>query len=322
MSLRSRLEARWYSAQRPPIWLQPLAALYGGISAWRRQRHTAGAEPLSVPVIVVGNISVGGTGKTPFVIWLVERLRSWGYRPGIISRGYGGRARQYPLRVEAGTTAKLCGDEPALMARRLGCPIAVAPRRVDAAKLLLAEGGVDILVADDGLQHYSLRRDLEICVVDARRGLGNRALLPAGPLREPPSRLGEVDCIIINGGGAGGLEMRLRMGAACALEGGATRELATFSTVHACAGIGHPQRFFSQLREFGLDVIEHPFPDHHQYQPADLSFDDDHPVLMTEKDAVKCVAFSQPHHWYVPVEAVLAPDAEAHVRKLVMALKH
>lgn len=319
--LKSWLESRWYSKRPAPWLLRPLAALYGWIARRRRKRLTAIAVKLSVPVIVVGNISVGGTGKTPFVIWLVERLREWGFSPGIISRGYGGQAPHYPFEVDAHSDAKHSGDEPLLLAQRLGVPVVVAPDRVAAARELLNSHQVDVLVADDGLQHYRLARDLEFCVVDAARGLGNRALLPAGPLRESPTRLTEVDCVIVNGGGwreqdGRYADMTLGMTHAVSFEQ-QTVALSSFAgqRVHVVAGIGRPQRFFEQLQSLGIEVIPHAFADHHRYTLAELQFDDKLPLLMTEKDAVKCRDFAQPHWRYVPVTAQLDANAAALVRK-------
>jgi tetraacyldisaccharide 4'-kinase len=327
--LKSWLESRWYSNRPAPLWLLPLAWLYGLIAKGRRARlsRAAQAQRLPLPVIVVGNISVGGTGKTPFVIWLVEQLREWGFTPGVISRGYGGHAPAYPFEVDAQTDASASGDEPTLMARRLRCPLVVAPDRLAAARFLLQRHKVDVLVADDGLQHYRLPRDLEICVVDGHRGLGNGALLPAGPLREPPVRLREVGLVVVNGGHWHGnalasADMQLLVDDAVSF-GGERRALDTFkgSRVHAVAGIGNPERFFAQLRLLGLEVIAHPFPDHHHFSAADLAFTDGLPVLMTEKDAVKCSAFAQARHWFVPVSAVLRAEDAAHVRKLCERLR-
>lgn len=329
--LRARLERRWYSQAPPPLALRPLAALYGLIAARRRTRLQAQAASLKLPlpVIVVGNISLGGTGKTPLVIWLVEHLREWGFSPGIVSRGYGGRAAAYPLRLNEQTLPAEAGDEPVLLFRRLRCPLAVAPDRVAAARLLIESGEVDVLVADDGLQHYRLPRDLEICVVDGRRLFGNGALLPAGPLREPVSRLDEVDLVVVNGEPAMALQaqpsaiMRLQIETAVQLVDGQRRALASFAgtTVHAVAGIGNPQRYFDQLRAAGLSVQEHAFPDHHAFQPADLAYGDGLPLLMTEKDAVKCLSYAQAGWWAVPAEAALEPSATALVRELCLNLK-
>jgi tetraacyldisaccharide 4'-kinase len=259
-------------------------------------------------VIVVGNINVGGTGKTPLVIWLASHLARHGYRPGIVSRGYGGSA-EAPVAVATDSVAAVVGDEPLLLARRTACPVWIGRDRPLAAQALLAaHSECDVLICDDGLQHYALARDVEIAVVDGRRRFGNGRLLPAGPLRELPLRLNKVDAIVIHGGdaqpGEYALELvgttfrNLRNGAMTA----SNTDLAGLK-LHAVAGIGDPQRFFEALRRQGLQVVEHPFPDHHLYQPADLQFEGAQAVLMTEKDAVKCIAFSQPHWWYLEVEA-------------------
>ncbi|MGH8506264.1 MAG: tetraacyldisaccharide 4'-kinase [Stenotrophobium sp.] len=326
--MKKWLESRWYSDRPAPWLLRPLAVVYGWIAARRRKRLTATAAKLSVPVIVVGNISVGGTGKTPFVIWLVEQLRSNGFKPGIVSRGYGGRAPEYPYEVTEHTDAAVSGDEPLLLAQRLQVPVVVAPDRLAAARELLARHeAVDVLVADDGLQHYRLARDLEFCVVDAARGLGNGALLPAGPLRESPARLHEVDGVIVNGGGWRGAgrahaDMTLAMTTVISF-GGRAQPLSAYvgQRVHAVAGIGRPERFFEQLHSFGIKVIPHAFADHHVYTLADLQFGDSLPLLMTEKDAVKCRGFAQRHWIYVPVTAQLDANGAALVRKLCEGLR-
>ncbi len=328
MPLKKLIESQWYSDRPPLFWLLPFAWLYGFIARRRRARLSAKAQRLPVPVIVVGNISLGGTGKTPFVIWLVERLREWGYMPGVISRGYGAEAPQYPMAVHGESNPAYCGDEPLLMARRLNVPVVVDPDRSAAGRFLLAQNpGVNVLVTDDGLQHYRLARDLEICVVDGTRGLGNHALLPAGPLREPSSRLNEVQLTVINGGvwhseSPVQAYMRLLINEAQAFTG-AREPLAAYKgqAVHAVAGIGHPERFFGQLRAQGIEVIPHAFPDHHAFSAKDLDFGDSRPVLMTEKDAVKCVAFAQPHWRFVPVVADLHADYAELVRKLVNSIK-
>jgi tetraacyldisaccharide 4'-kinase len=281
---------------------------------------------LPVPVIVVGNISIGGTGKTPFTIWLVEQLRAWGWRPGVVSRGYGGRAPRYPFAVQADSDAAHSGDEPLLIAQRARCPVVVAPDRVAAARMLIDEHGVDIVVSDDGLQHYRLARDLEICVVDGRRGLGNGALLPAGPLREAPSRLAEVDLVIVNGGDwrcADAVSMQLQSASLRRLVDGGTQPLSALRgrRVHAVAGIGDPSRFFAGLVAAGLQVEPHAYADHHRYRPQDLAFGDDATVIMTEKDAVKCASFADARMWALPVAAQLAPDGVERVRQCVEALR-
>ncbi|WP_428312204.1 tetraacyldisaccharide 4'-kinase [Hydrocarboniphaga sp.] len=326
--MKSWLQRRWYSqTQAPPLPLRPLAALYGHVAQSRRHKLEASRQPLALPVIIVGNISVGGTGKTPFVIWLVARLREWGFRPGVISRGYGGNAAQYPLRVTTDTDAALCGDEPLLIALRSGAPLAVDPDRVVAAQSLIASGEVDVLIADDGLQHYRLPRQLEFCVVDGARGLGNGALLPAGPLRELPSRLREVDWVIVNGagfdGGAHSARFDLQADQPRNLLDASQCVLADFAgkTVHAIAGIGNPERFFASLESAGLKVRRHAFADHHRYRREELAFSDGLPLLMTEKDAVKCRHFAEKNWWALPVSAVLSPADEARVRESCAALK-
>lgn len=326
--MRRWLETRWYSNAPAPLMLQPFAALFGAVAARRRVHQQHAASPLELPVIVVGNLSVGGTGKTPFVIWLVQRLRDWGFSPGVIARGYGGRAPHYPFLVRAGSRPAESGDEPLLIAQRTGVPVMVDPDRVAAARALIARNEVNVLISDDGLQHYRLARDLEICVVDGARGFGNGALLPAGPLREPVARLAEIPLVVVNGGGPvlshpGHVDMQLRAGLALPLATGEPLRLDQLrgQRVHAVAGIGNPQRFFAALRERGIEPLEHPFPDHYSYAAADLYFDDALPVLMTEKDAIKCRSFTLQRHYAVPVEAVIDASGEALVQQSCVRLK-
>jgi len=304
------LEAHWYRPGPLPVLLLPLSALYCLVVLARRAAYRVGLLPrfrLPVPVIIVGNITVGGTGKTPLVIWVTGFLKARGYRPGIVSRGYGGRASSWPQQVRADSDPYVVGDEAVLLARRCDCPMAVGPDRVSAARALLEYSDCDILVSDDGLQHYPLERDIEIAVVDGVRRFGNGHCLPAGPLREPRRRLEEVDLVVSNGPG-GRLEypMRIRPGVPRRLDDpGQSQPLEVFHgvTVHAVAGIGHPERFFDVLRRAGLQVQAHPFPDHHRFSAGDLDFGDGAPVFMTEKDAVKCQRFAAGHHWYLPVDA-------------------
>lgn len=303
------LQQRWYEDRAPPSWTLPLAAFYGGVVRLRRRLYRSGVLPpqrMPVPVIVVGNVVVGGAGKTPLVIALVAALRERGWTPGVVSRGYGGSASE-PRLLEMHPDPDVSGDEPALIRVRTGVPVAVGADRPAAARLLL-DDGVDVIVADDGLQHYRLARDVEICVIDGARRLGNGRLIPAGPLRESASRLREVDFIVCNGGDPrpGETPMRLAAEVAVSLMDASMRQpLAALSQtrVHAVAGIGHPQRFFDTLREYGIDVIEHSFPDHHRYVQEDLDFGGGPPVLMTEKDAVKCRGFARVNWWSVPVAA-------------------
>lgn len=295
--------------------LIPLSWLYGLVAALRRQAYRRGLLPtvrLPVPVVVVGNITAGGSGKTPLVIWLARQLVASGWRPGIISRGYGGQGRQ-ARPVDAASDPALVGDEPVLIVRATGLPVWVAARRVEAGLALLgAHPEVDVLLADDGLQHYALARDMEIAVVDAVRRFGNGRLLPAGPLRERPSRLTRVDAVVMNGPGdapeAGPVPryaMALRPSGLRRLgraDGARPPEALAGNQVHAVAGIGHPERFFQTLRDLGMLVIPHAFADHHPYTLRDLP---DGTLVMTAKDAVKCEAFPLADAWVLEVDAVV-----------------
>lgn len=318
--IQAWLEARWYGGAPVPAWLRSLARLFGWLARRRRVSGVRRAVRLPVPVIVVGNISVGGTGKTPVVIALVEALRAMGRRPGVISRGHGGSERG-PLLLTGEATPARFGDEPVLIALRSRAPVAIGRDRPEVARLLLAaHPEIDVLVSDDGLQHYRLHRDVEVAVVDAQRRFGNGLLLPAGPLREPVARLSDVDVVLVNGSTAADeAGFVLRADQAVALDGSGSRPLAAFAgqVVHAVAGIGHPARFFATLRDAGIEVIGHPFPDHHAFTPDDFGFADGRAVLMTEKDAVKCRSFAQAGWFAVPVSASLPPPSiEAIVERL------
>ncbi len=317
----------------PSFWLErgalstallPLAWLYGAVCQRRRRRlvESAASTALPCPVVVVGNIFVGGTGKTPVVAWLTAELERRGMRPGIVSRGYRGRARQWPQRVTAHSDPAEVGDETVLLARRTGRPVVAGPDRLAAARYLLDNSDCNVIVSDDGLQHYRLPRTLELVVVDAARGLGNGRLLPAGPLREPPARLGEVDIVLANGGGSALTPFFFDLIAdeAVNLATGERRELAPSGfepLVHAVAGIGHPERFFNSLRARGFTLQTHAFADHHRYNTWDLAFPGDAPVLMTEKDAVKCQRFATGREWYVPVDVRLSEAAIARMSELL-----
>lgn len=298
--------------------LLPIALLFSAIAGLRRlafRRGWLSAERLPVPVVVVGNILAGGAGKTPLTLWLAERLKAAGRRPGIVSRGYG-RGSDNIQKVGAGETAQQVGDEPLLLARRSGCPVWVGTDRVAAARALLAaHPDCDLILCDDGLQHYRLQRDVEIAVVD-RRGLMNGWPQPAGPLREPASRLREVDALVLNAAGsdwptpAPVFGMRLEGMRFTRLDDPArtcvAADLAGFD-LHAVAGIGEPQRFFDHLAGLGLRFIPHAFPDHHAYTARDLDFPAD-ALLMTEKDALKCAGLTERPIWVLPVEARIEPD--------------
>ena len=309
MSVQSWLNRIWYERGSPPWWMLPLSLTYGGVAGTRRylySRRLRRSIRVSCPVVVVGNLSVGGTGKTPLVCWLVARLAERGMKPGVVTRGYGGSSSSARL-VSAADDPALVGDEPLLLARHTGAPVAVGRRRAAAAQLLVAQG-CDVIVSDDGLQHYALARDCEIVVIDGDRRFGNGWLLPAGPLRESPVRLSAADAIVVNGGRAlveGAFSMRLEAKSVVAVSGAAAKPLSAFAgqRVHAVAGIGNPDRFFNMLRAHGIEVIGHPLDDHARLQAADIAFADDKPVLMTEKDAVKCAAIADRRHWYVPVNA-------------------
>jgi len=308
MSVQSWLNRIWYERAAPPWWLMPLSLGYGAVSGLRRFVSTQlrRSTRLSRPVIIVGNLSVGGTGKTPLVCWLVARLGERGFKPGVVTRGYGGSSTTVRL-IEPSDDPRVVGDEPVLLARRTGVPVAVGRNRPAAAQLLVG-AGCDVIVSDDGLQHYALARDCEIVVIDGDRRFGNGWLLPAGPLRETRSRLSVAHAVVVNGGRAlleGALSMRLEAKSAVAVDCGRVMPLQTFAgkAVHAIAGIGNPERFFNMLRAHGIEVIGHPLADHARMRSQDIVFADDKPVLMTEKDAVKCKGLADERHWYVPVSA-------------------
>lgn len=319
-----RLDRFWNSLNPVSLLLAPVSVLFGVIVMVRRALYRIGALPkinFAAPIIVVGNITVGGTGKTPLVVWLAAHLAAHGWRPGIVSRGYGGAADDWPQAVDADSDPNLVGDEPVMLARRTGCPMSVGPDRPAAAEALLANAGVDIIIADDGMQHYALGRDLEIAVIDGERRFGNGLMLPAGPLREPVARLRHVDMVIVNGeGGPDEYSMVLQRPRVHGLHNERQTTLDSFTgrRVHAIAGIGNPERFFRLLQAHGIDVDPHPFPDHHQYSRGNLIFATQQPVLMTEKDAVKCRGFDLDDAWAVLIDA--QPDA-AFVDRLDAALK-
>lgn len=307
--------------------LAPLAGLFFLIAELRSRLYRSGflhGERLPVPVIVVGNITAGGTGKTPLTLWLAQLLRTAGWRPGIVSRGYRGQGHGVrPVLLES--VADQVGDEPILLARQSGCPVWVGARRVDAGRALLAaHPEVDVLLCDDGLQHLSLARDIEIAVIDGARGLGNGHRLPWGPLREGARRLERVTAVVINGENLTALKcaaptyaMQLQAGVLRNLRDPArTAAIADFvgRPVAALAGIGHPQRFFAQLVRLGLTPVPHAFADHHPFVAADLPHG---PVIMTAKDAVKCAAFAHPDCWVLEVDAVVEEGLQGRILKIL-----
>jgi tetraacyldisaccharide 4'-kinase len=322
----SWIHRAWYGGHGWYRVLLPLSGIYWLLSALRRFLYGAGVlrtRRAKVPVIVIGNITAGGTGKTPVTVWLASSLAERGFSPGIVSRGYGGSKSGTSMRVDVRSDPAVVGDEPVLIALRTGRPVVVDADRARGAAMLVQDGA-DLVIADDGLQHYALARDYEICVVDGARGLGNGLLLPAGPLREPVSRIGEVDQVLINGrlrerqeamptGLQNAIEFRLAAKEALRLDGSLSRPIERFAgtTVHAVAAIGNPGRFFDMLRGHGIQVIEHAYPDHAPLSPGDLDFGDDFDILMTEKDAVKFPRRVSDRFWYVPVDVEIDPASAA-----------
>lgn len=316
MAISDRLLAGWYAGHPALLLMRPLECLYRRVVAAKRERFLAGQGDIyraPVPVVVVGNITVGGTGKTPMILWLIEHCQRRGLRVGVVSRGYGAQPPSLPWRVRPEQTARQAGDEPLLIVQRTGVPLVIDPDRSRAVKALLADDALDIVLSDDGMQHYRLARDLELVLIDAARGLGNGRCLPAGPLREPVERLGSVDAVLFNGLSADrddGFGFTLQPAALVNLATGERRDLEHFpagQAVHAVAGIGNPQRFFDTLQALHWQPVPHPFADHADYSGRALDFSPALPLVMTEKDAVKCAAFAAPDWWYLAVNAVPSP---------------
>lgn len=316
MKLTERIEQAWYQGHPALVFLWPLERLYLWVVKRKRTRFLQGLSTsyrAPVPVVVVGNITVGGTGKTPMILWLIEQCRAQGWRVGVVSRGYGAKPTSLPWTVRASDSAEQAGDEPLLIVQRSGVPLVIAPQRAQAVQQLLAQHSVDLILSDDGLQHYGLARDVELVLIDAARGLGNQRCLPMGPLREPVARLHSVDAVVLNGAqedSEQGFAMHLQPTHWVHVRSGRREPLNHFPAgqlVHAVAGIGHPQRFFKTLESLQLQPICHPFADHAQLSAQDLDFADDLPVVMTEKDAVKCRTFAADHCWYLHVAAQPSP---------------
>lgn len=327
-ALEHWLNQVWYGHKPPPLWLRALTPIFRLASGIDRQfqRLRRPAALFGAPVIVVGNLTAGGSGKTPLVIRLCQVFAEAGLKPGVISRGYG-RSSRGLLRVSADFDPAQVGDEPLLLARRTGVPVIVARDRCAAARALLREG-VQVVIADDGLQHYRLPRTVEICVVDQSRQFGNGRLQPAGPLREPISRLATVDYVVVNTGCGRAdsapattaiplghlVAMQLLPGWLRSLGGELSWRITQFSgcRVNAVAGIGNPQRFFATLRQAGLKTVEFAFPDHHPFSAADFApLSSALPLIMTEKDAIKCSAMNLKNAWYLTVDAALPAEFEA-----------
>ncbi len=325
-SLARQLEALWYRRSLAVLPLLPLSWIFRvavQLRRWSWQSGLRRPQRLPVPVIIVGNITVGGTGKTPVVDWLVQTCSAAGFAPGIVSRGYGGRQRSSPYLVQPNDDPAEVGDEPLLLRRRSGVPVCICRDRVAAGQRLLAEG-VNLIVSDDGLQHYRLARDIEIAVVDGERRLGNGWLLPAGPLREPPGRLAEVDAVLLNGGDvfAGGTVFQTRLDDAVALDGSERRSLASFrdQQVRVLAGVGNPQRFYAQLAAAGIGVTPVPVADHQSVSLEVLFQNADTPVFMTEKDAVKYRPLPGCALWVVPMQIDMPAEFRAFMLGRLAAL--
>ncbi len=333
MSFSERLIASWYRPRLTPLTaaLWPASLAFRAGVAIRRSLYRAGilrSAAMRAPVVVVGSIVAGGTGKTPLARALAGALALAGWRPGLVARGYGG-SNVAPRAVRPGDDPAVVGDESLLLAAD-GLPVWIGHDRVAATRALLAaHAECDVVVADDGLQHYALRRDFEIAVVDDARGLGNGCMLPAGPLREPRSRLEQVDAIVRLASGDArsapdddGRESAMRYEPLpwrnlARADASADVEAWRRGTIHALAGIGDPARFFALLRRLGLDPICHPFPDHHHYTRGDLRFSEADAILMTEKDAVKCACFADARFWYLPIAARIDPAMVARVTRTI-----
>ncbi len=314
-NLKQKLSNSWY--QQSTWWtylLLPLTLFFSFIVHLRHflyKKRFKAVNKLNAPVIVVGNITVGGTGKTPLVIYLAELLVTKGYRPGIVSRGYGGQNKRWSIVTKNSDPAQV-GDEALLLVDRTHCPVIIGRNRVIAAKALLAHYGCDIIISDDGLQHYALARDIEIAVIDGVRRFGNGFLLPAGPLRESIKRLSSVDFVVTNGKNMlNEFSMELDVNKLYNLQQpNLTLDLLTLKgkKVHAVAGIGHPQRFFTLLQDAGLNIIPHTFSDHYAFKASDVDFHDQFMVIMTEKDATKCKSFKNERLWCLSVTASLSTN--------------
>lgn len=316
MAFTDRLLDAWYKGHPALVLLRPLECLYRRVVNHKRARFLAGQGDIytaPVPVVVVGNITIGGTGKTPLILWMIDHCRTRGLRVGVVSRGYGAKPPSLPWRVLPQQPAEHAGDEPLLIVNRTGVPLMIDPDRSQAVRALLAEEPLDLILSDDGLQHYRLNRDLELVLIDAVRRLGNRRCLPAGPLREPFERLQSVDALLYNGAMTDredGFGFQLKPSALVNLLNGERRPVDHFppgQQVHAVAGIGNPQRFFNTLEGLHWRPVPHAFADHAVFNAQALSFTPALPVVMTEKDAVKCASFAAPDWWYLTVEAVPSP---------------
>lgn len=326
-AIENWLHQHWYGIRQPPWYLRMLVPVYRAVyqRVQKNSRAGSGVYRSGLPLIVVGNITAGGSGKTPLVIRLCQIALDMNFRPGIATTGYGRKSRD-TLVVQAGSDTRICGDEPVLLAQRTGVPVVVAAHRLDAVKRLDTMD-LDLVISDDGLQQADLDRDIEFCVVDGERGLGNAYLLPAGPLREPPDRLRQVDHVVTNGewvGRPGGLKvkvMQLRARVVRSLDDATEYSVEQYqqqnvgNKIHAIAGIGHPERFFRMLESMGIEAESHRFADHHSFTREDFaSIRSAAAIIMTEKDAVKCRSLGLENAWYVPVDTCLSDEFEGLLR--------
>lgn len=344
--LQQWLEQIWYQKGKGYWLLMPLSVLYCAVNTYQRntQFKALGKHPphINVPIIVVGNITVGGTGKTPVTVHIVNMLKKMGYKPAIITRGYGGKAQIWPQRVFSDSDAKMVGDEAVLMAIRTGVAVYAGANRVESIQLLQKETDCDVIVSDDGMQHYKMPRDIQVAVIDGERGFGNEYCIPAGPLREKLNRLDSCDLLVLNGV-AKTEHDRLQEAYTMSLSGDTIANLANLDKakesstqvllrlselssisvkrVHAVTGIGNPNRFYTTLEKAGLTVHKHSFPDHHAFNKNDLLFDDNEKVIMTEKDAVKCrhLIAEKTNYWYLPISAVLPKEFDDKLLSLLKA---
>jgi tetraacyldisaccharide 4'-kinase len=326
-TLKQLLPKAWYQDAAWLRWLTPLSHLYRGIAQYRRRSYQSGRKPVtraSVPVIVIGNLTAGGTGKTPLALALCLYLQEQGWKPAVVSRGYGGKSPTYPFQVTVDTSPDASGDEALLLALNTEAPVVVDPDRGRGVRFIEENFRPGVILCDDGLQHYALARDVEIAVVDGTRGFGNGRYLPAGPLREGLERLLEVDYVVVNADEGfplpAGVRARagmhllpdvlvnIRSGETLTCAGWIERYGHLHDRVHAIAGIGNPERFFTTLCQQGFAIITHPFPDHHRFRQDEVNFGDERPVLMTEKDAVKCLSFVTERHWCLKVQAELPQE--------------
>tara|TARA_B100000953_G_scaffold47881_2_gene36498 strand:- start:1598 stop:2602 length:1005 start_codon:yes stop_codon:yes gene_type:complete len=322
--LETLIEKVWYSKNIFSLLLSPLSLIYISIIYLRYTLYQLGLisiTKINVPTIVIGNIVAGGTGKTPLVIWLAKHFKDKGFLPGIVSRGYGGTYLSNIELVKPTSNPLLVGDEPVIIARNTNCPVVVAKKRAKGAKELVEKYNCNIILCDDGMQHYSLARDIEIAVIDGQRRFGNNYCFPAGPLREPKSRIFKAD-LIVSKYNARTCEHKMDYTYHQLVSLNELSKTIPISdlhgmTVHAIAGINNPDHFFSYLRSHKLELIIHKFPDHYSYTEDDVKFDDNFPVVMTEKDAVKCLNYSSDKHWYIPISAELSKSFVCDLDKLM-----